>query len=64
MEIQACFTYRMHDFSEVMKGRLIGFTRWLNRVHSRKGTLWEERFKSVIKESGVAARTMAAYIAI
>jgi hypothetical protein len=24
--------------------------------------LWEERFKSVIVESGVAARTIAAYI--
>lgn len=61
-EIHARFTYRMHDLSEFMKGLLIRFTRWFNRVHSRKGTLWEERFKSVIVESGVAARTMAAYI--
>ncbi|MGD9419092.1 MAG: transposase, partial [Verrucomicrobiota bacterium JB025] len=30
--------------------------------HGRKGTLWEERFKSVIVEDGAAARTMAAYI--
>ncbi len=61
-EIHARFTYRMHDLSEFMKGLLIRFTRWFNRVHNRKGTLWEERFKSVIVESGVAARTMAAYI--
>jgi hypothetical protein len=27
----------------------------------RTGTLWEERFKSVIVESGMATRTMAAY---
>ena len=60
--IHARFTYRMHDLSEFMKGLLIRFTRWCNRVHSRSGTLWEERFKSVIVESGVAARTMAAYI--
>ena len=60
--IHARFTYRMHDLSEFMKGLLIRFTRWFNREHSRKGTLWEERFKSVIVESGVAARTMAAYI--
>ena len=60
--IHARFTYRMHDLSEFMKGLLIRFTRWFNRVHSRTGTLWEERFKSVIVESGVAARTMAAYI--
>ena len=60
--IHARYTYRMHDLSEFMKGLLIRFTRWFNRVHSRTGTLWEERFKSVIVESGVAARTMAAYI--
>jgi hypothetical protein len=52
----------MHDLSQFMKGLLIRFTRWFNRTHSRIGTLWEERFKSVIVESGVAARTIAAYI--
>jgi REP element-mobilizing transposase RayT len=61
-EIHARFTYRMYDLSQFMKGLLIRFTRWFNRTHSRSGTLWEERFKSVIVESGVAARTMAAYI--
>ena len=38
------------------------FTRWFNRTHQRSGTLWEERYKSVIVESGIAARTMAASI--
>jgi hypothetical protein len=52
----------MHNLSEFMKALLIRFTRWFNRTHHRTGTLWEERFKSVIVESGVAARTMAAYI--
>lgn len=52
----------MHDLSEFMKTVLQRFTRWFNRTHSRMGTLWEERFKSVIVESGMAARTMAAYI--
>lgn len=56
------FSNRMHDLSQFMKGLLIRFTRWFNRTHSRKGTLWEERFKSVIVESGTAARTLAAYI--
>ena len=60
--IHARFTYRMHDLSQFMKGLLIRFTRWFNRTHNRTGTLWEERFKSVIVENGVAARTMAAYI--
>jgi REP element-mobilizing transposase RayT len=61
-EIHARYTYRMHSLSEFMKALLIRFTRWFNRTHERTGTLWEERFKSVIAESGVAARTMAAYI--
>jgi hypothetical protein len=45
-----------------MKSLLERFTKWFNGKHSRSGTLWEDRFKSVIVESGVAARTMAAYI--
>ena len=45
-----------------MKTLLQCFTRWFNRTHQRSGTLWEERYKSVIVESGIAARTMAAYI--
>ena len=61
-EIHARFTYRMHSLSEFMKTLLQRFTRWFNRTHERDGTLWEERFKSVIVESGMAARTMAAYI--
>jgi REP element-mobilizing transposase RayT len=61
-EIFARYTYRMHNLSEFMKALLIRFTRWFNSTHNRSGTLWEERFKSVIVESGVAARTMAAYI--
>ena len=61
-EIQCRFTYRMHDLSEFMKTLLQRFTRWFNRTHHRSGTLWEERYKSVIVEDGVAARTMAAYI--
>jgi putative transposase len=61
-EIHGRFTYRMHDLSEFMKTLLQRFTRWFNRTHHRSGTLWEERYKSVIVEDGVAARTMAAYI--
>jgi putative transposase len=55
------FTYRMHDLGEFMKGLLQRYTQWHNRKHSRTGRLWEDRFKSVIVEDGVAARTIAAY---
>ena len=61
-EIKERFTYRMHDLGEFMKGLLQRFTQWFNGRHKRTGTLWEQRFKSVIVESGTAARTMAAYI--
>jgi hypothetical protein len=56
------FTYRMQDLGEFMKGLLQRFTQWFNRAHAHSGTLWEDRFKSVIMEGGVAARTISAYI--
>jgi putative transposase len=45
-----------------MKALLERFSKWFNRRHSRLGHLWEDRFKSVIVESGTAARTISAYI--
>ena len=56
------FTYRMQDLGEFMKGLLQRFTQWFNRTHSRTGRLWEDRFKSLIVEDGVAAKTISAYI--
>jgi hypothetical protein len=61
-EIAGPYLLRMHDLSEFMKGLLQRFTRWFNRQHKRTGTLWEDRFKSVIVESGTPARAVAAYI--
>ena len=60
--IRKRFTYRMHDLGEFMKGLLQRFTQWFNRAHTRTGRLWEDRFKSVIVEDGVAAKTISAYI--
>jgi putative transposase len=60
--IHKLFAYRMQDLGEFMKGLLQRFSQWFNRAHSRSGTLWEDRFKSVIVEDGVAARTISAYI--
>ena len=60
--IHARFTYRMHDLSQFMKSFMQRYTQWHNGAHQRKGRLWEDRFKSVIVEDGVACRTMAAYI--
>src|ERR1035437_2851359 len=60
--IHARFTYRMHDLSQFMKSFTQRYTQWHNRTHRRTGHLWEDRFKSVIVEDGVACKTMAAYI--
>ena len=56
------FTYRMHDLGEFMKTLLLRFSRWFNARHKRTGALWESRYKSVLVEDGIAARTMTAYI--
>jgi putative transposase len=39
------------------------FSRWFNKRRGRRGTLWMDRFKSVLVDGkGEALRTMAAYI--
>ncbi|NCD33551.1 MAG: hypothetical protein EOL87_09075 [Spartobacteria bacterium] len=59
---QQRYRIRMHDISEFMKQVKQRFTCWYNRHAGRCGTLWEQRFKSVLVEDGAALRTMAAYI--
>ena len=57
------FFRRMWDVSEFMKLLKQRFSSWYNRTKERKGTLWEERFKSILVEgAGEALITMAAYI--
>ncbi|MDA1044549.1 MAG: transposase [Verrucomicrobia bacterium] len=54
---------RMHDISQFAKTLKQRFTQSYNRRHKRKGTLWEERFKSVIVEGqGHPLATVSAYI--
>ena len=55
---------RMNDLSEFMKTLKQRFSIWYNRNHdNRLGTLWMERFKSVLVEGvGNPLQTMAAYI--
>ena len=53
----------MWDLSEFMKRLKQRFTQWYNRRKGRRGTLWEERFRSVLVEGvGESLVTMAAYI--
>lgn len=54
---------RMGDVSEFMKTLKQRFTIWYNATHRRYGTLWSERFKSVlIEDSPMTLSTVAAYI--
>jgi hypothetical protein len=54
---------RMWDLSAFMKVLKQRFTQWFNGRHARRGTLWEDRFRSVLVEGkGQALRAMAAYI--
>jgi hypothetical protein len=39
-----------------------GQCAWYNKENKRVGTLWEERFKSVLLQGGGALATVAAYI--
>jgi putative transposase len=68
------FKGRMADLSRFVKEVKERFSRWYNKRHERKGTLWMDRFKSVLVEdkrgmlSGWkaeevdAVKAMAAYI--
>jgi REP element-mobilizing transposase RayT len=54
---------RMWDLSSFMKTLKQRFTQWFNKQYERKGTLWEDRFRSTIVEGGPAALAIvAAYV--
>jgi putative transposase len=60
---KAKYTYRMYDVSEFMKTFKQKYTQSYNRRHGRRGTLWEERFKSLLVQgSRHALLAIAAYI--
>ncbi len=59
----ASFTRRMFSLSNFMKSLKQRFSSSYNRNHQRSGTLWEERFRSVIVEGEeTTLMTMALYI--
>ena len=68
--VKARYTRRMCDLSEYVKTLKQKYTQWHNKRRGRKGTLWEERFKSIMIQPDRAREgqwdnallTMAAYI--
>jgi len=62
-EIRRKLRARMGDVSEFMKTVKQRFSVWYNRNNNRYGTLWADRFKSVLVEgAGNPLQTMAAYV--
>lgn len=62
-EIRHKLLARMGDVSQYMKTLKQRFSFWYNHCNQRFGTLWAERFKSVLVEGeGNPLQTMAAYI--
>ena len=62
-EERAKLLARMGDISAFMKELKQRFSIWFNKAHGRIGTLWTERFKSlVVENSRTALMTVAAYI--
>ncbi len=62
-DIRQSMVERMGDVSAFMKELKQRFSRWYNRQSGRFGTLWAERFKSVLVEDQPGAvETLAAYI--
>jgi putative transposase len=60
--LKARYTCRMYDLSEFVKTLKQRYTQSYNRRHGRKGTLWEERYKSLLVGGRGALLTVAAYI--
>jgi putative transposase len=61
--VKAKYTYRMYSLPEFMKALKQRVSMAYNKSHGRVGTLWEERYKSVLVEGKAGALgTVAAYI--
>ena len=62
-ELRGRYHARMYNLAAFMKELKQRFSSWYNRRNQRRGTLWEERYKSVLVEgAGHPLLTMAAYI--
>ena len=53
---------KLSSLSEFVREIKVGFTRYYNKLHSRRGYFWGDRFKSVIVEKGETLINCLAYI--
>ncbi|CAN5760151.1 hypothetical protein BH11VER1_BH11VER1_25530 [soil metagenome] len=52
------YLVRLRDLSQFMKTLKQRFTQWFNKKHGRRGTLWEDRYRSTLVEGDANALTM------
>ena len=53
---------KLTSLSEFVREIKVGFTRYYNKRHNRRGYFWGDRFKSVIVEKGETLINCLAYI--
>ena len=53
---------KLSNLSEFVRELKVGFARYYNRRHNRRGYFWGDRFKSVIVEKGETLINCLAYI--
>jgi REP element-mobilizing transposase RayT len=53
---------KLSNLSEFVREIKVGFTRYYNKRHNRRGYFWGDRFKSVIVENGETLINCLAYI--
>jgi hypothetical protein len=53
---------KLSNLSEFVREIKVGFARYYNRRHNRRGYFWGDRFKSVIVEDGATLINCLAYI--
>jgi REP element-mobilizing transposase RayT len=61
-ELLERFKKRFCDISLFVKELKERFSRWFNKQNGRRGTLWMDRFQSVLVDGEAALATMSAYI--
>jgi len=59
---QSYFIAASFPLSEFVREIKVGFTRYYNKRHNRRGYFWGDRFKSVIVEKGETLINCLAYI--
>jgi REP element-mobilizing transposase RayT len=61
-QVRERYLRRMANLSRYLAALKMQFSRWFNSHHDREGTLWAERFRSVVLEDERAVEAARSYI--